>query len=414
MSECTHDCSSCGQACSSQQKQQEGFGEKLNEYSHVRRVIGVVSGKGGVGKSLVTSLLAVLMNRRDYHTAILDADVTGPSIPKVFGLNHEKAQVDETGIQPVKSKLGIDIMSVNLLLPDESDPVVWRGPVISGVVKQFWTDVFWDDVDYMFVDMPPGTGDVPLTVFQSLPLDGIIVVTSPQDLVSMIVSKAVEMARMMEVPVLGLVENYSYAQCPDCGKKIYVFGESKIKEIAAQYGVKVLANMPIDPKVAQACDEGKIEDIDANYLESVIPELEAIKAKKRICHRNNMVVAIPTEEGSVSGHFGKCTTFTIAKIENGSVVSEEILDTKEAKHEELAQILKEKGVELAIAGNIGEGAKAALESEGILLIAGASGSIPEVLAGFITGELKNNPSAGCDHHGEGGSCGGGSCGGCCH
>ncbi len=277
MSECTHDCSSCGQACSSQQKQQEGFGEKLNEYSHVRRVIGVVSGKGGVGKSLVTSLLAVLMNRRDYHTAILDADVTGPSIPKVFGLNHEKAQVDETGIQPVKSKLGIDIMSVNLLLPDESDPVVWRGPVISGVVKQFWTDVFWDDVDYMFVDMPPGTGDVPLTVFQSIPLDGILVVTSPQELVSMIVEKAVRMARMMNIPILGLVENMSYVKCPDCGKEIKLYGESHIEEIAETNGLEVLGKLPIDPLLARQCDAGTIELFEGNWLDGAVTKLESLK-----------------------------------------------------------------------------------------------------------------------------------------
>ena len=404
--------SECG-GCSSAQMTKEDFLEIPNKLSNVKKVIGVVSGKGGVGKSSVTSMLSVLMNKKGYKTAVLDADITGPSIPKAFNV-HIKAAGTANGIIPVETKTGIKIMSINLLLENETDPVVWRGPVIAGVVKQFWTDVCWGDVDYMFVDMPPGTGDVPLTVFQSLPLDGIIVVTSPQDLVSMIVAKAVEMAKMMEVPVLGLVENYSYARCPDCGKKIYVFGESNIKEIAAQYGIKALANVPIDPKVAKACDKGKIEDIDANYLESVIPELEAIKAKKRICHRNNMVVAIPTDEGNLSGHFGKCTKFTIAKIENGGVVSEEILDTKEAKHEALAGILKEKGVELAIAGNIGEGAKAALQSEGILLIAGASGSIPEVIAGFITGDLKNNPNVGCDHHSEGGSCGGGSCGGCCH
>ena len=221
-----------------------------------------------MGKSMVTSLLSVILNRRGYHTAILDADVTGPSIPKAFGL-HGRAQGTEMGILPVKSKLGTDIMSVNLLLGNETDPVVWRGPVIAGAVKQFWTDVIWGDVDYLFVDMPPGTGDVPLTVFQSLPVDGIVVVTTPQDLVSMIVTKAVKMAEMMHIPVLGLVENYSYFRCPDCGKEHAIFGESHIERVAADLGLKVLARLPIDPAVAAACDAGRIEELDPNYLTAV-------------------------------------------------------------------------------------------------------------------------------------------------
>ena len=254
---CTHNCETCGESCPSREG---GFPkEQLKEGCSVKKVIGIVSGKGGVGKSMVTSLLSVILNRRGYHTAILDADVTGPSIPKAFGL-HGRAQGTEMGILPVKSKLGTDIMSVNLLLGNETDPVVWRGPVIAGAVKQFWTDVLWNDVDYMFVDMPPGTGDVPLTVFQSLPVDGIIVVTSPQDLVSMIVGKAVKMAKMMNIPVLGIVENYSYLACPDCGKHISVFGESHIDEVAAHYELPVLAKLPIDPKLAAAVDAGKIED----------------------------------------------------------------------------------------------------------------------------------------------------------
>lgn len=261
MAECTHECDSCEQNCSSRgEASSEDMTAKLNKYSSVKKVIGVVSGKGGVGKSMVTSLLAVMFNRKGYHTAILDADITGPSIPKGFGIS-ENAVGSEKGILPVKSKSGIDIMSVNLLLQNETDPVVWRGPILAGTVKQFWTDVVWENVDYMFVDMPPGTGDVPLTVFQSLPLDGIVIVTSPQELVSMIVTKAVKMASMMNIPIFGIVENMSYFECPDCKKRFYPFGESKLEETAKEYSLDILARLPIDPKSAKACDEGKIESI---------------------------------------------------------------------------------------------------------------------------------------------------------
>ncbi len=264
MSECTHDCSSCGEACS-ERKTKESFLEPANSMSKIGKVIGIVSGKGGVGKSLVTSLMASGVQKRGFSTAVLDADITGPSIPKIFGIKG-MAKASEYGILPSESSGGVKVMSVNLLLENITDPVVWRGPVIAGTVKQFWTDVIWDDVDYMFVDMPPGTGDVPLTVFQSLPVDGIIVVTSPQELVSMIVGKAVKMAEVMDIPILGIVENMSYLKCPDCGKKISVFGESKIDETAKQYGLDVLGRIPIDPSIAQKCDEGNVEKIDADYL----------------------------------------------------------------------------------------------------------------------------------------------------
>ena len=264
MSECTHDCSSCGESCS-ERKTKESFLEPANSMSKIGKVIGIVSGKGGVGKSLVTSLMASGVQKRGFSTAVLDADITGPSIPKIFGIKG-MAKASEYGILPSESSGGVKVMSVNLLLENITDPVVWRGPVIAGTVKQFWTDVIWDDVDYMFVDMPPGTGDVPLTVFQSLPIDGIIVVTSPQELVSMIVGKAVKMAEMMDIPILGIVENMSYLKCPDCGKKISVFGESKIDETAKQYGLDVLGRIPIDPSIAQKCDEGNVEKIGADYL----------------------------------------------------------------------------------------------------------------------------------------------------
>jgi len=243
--------------------------------SNIRKVIGVVSGKGGVGKSLVTSLLAVSMSRKGFRSAILDADVTGPSIPKIFGLK-QKAEGDALGLYPVQTKLGIGVMSVNLLLEDETAPVVWRGPAITGVVKQFWTDVVWGNVDFMFVDMPPGTGDVPLTVFQSIPLDGIIVVASPQELVGMIVEKVLGMAGIMNIPVLGVIENMSYVLCPDCGKQINVFGESRIDEVAAKYKVPVLGRIPMDVKLSAACDAGLIELFEGSWLDKAADKIEAL------------------------------------------------------------------------------------------------------------------------------------------
>lgn len=270
--ECTHDCSTCSSNCGS--KDPKSLLVAPHPNSKIGKVIGVVSGKGGVGKSMVTDLLAVEFARRGYHCGILDADITGPSIPKAFGIT-EKAQGNETTIFPVKSKkYGVDIMSINVLLENESDPVVWRGPVIGGTVRQFWSDTLWDNVDYLFVDMPPGTGDVALTVFQNIPIDGIVVVTSPQNLVSMIVGKAMKMASLMNIPVLGLVENMSYALCPDCGKKIHVFGESHIGEIAEEYHVPVLAQMPINPALASACDNGTVEDLDCSYLEDAALVIE--------------------------------------------------------------------------------------------------------------------------------------------
>ena len=267
MSECTHNCESCSSSdCGERTK--ESFLAPVNSQSKVGKVIAVVSGKGGVGKSFVTSMLAVLSQRAGNQTAILDADITGPSIPKAFGIS-EKATGCEDGIFPVKTSTGIEMMSINLLLPDETDPVIWRGPVIGGTVKQFWTDVIWGSVDYMFVDMPPGTGDVPLTVFQSLPVDGIIVVTSPQDLVSMVVEKAIKMAAMLDIPVLGLVENMSYFKCPNCGEEHHIYGESNIETLASKYQVKHIAKLPIDPTIATAVDGGAIEACKGEWLDEL-------------------------------------------------------------------------------------------------------------------------------------------------
>ena len=273
MSECTHDCSTCSAACSSREPQD--LHEKPHELSKIGKVIAVVSGKGGVGKSLVTALTAVSVQRAGHTVGVLDADITDPSVPKMFGVQ-SRAEADNQGIYPVKTKLGTDIMSLNLLLENPSDPVIWRGPVIAGMVKQFWTDVIWGDDEYLFVDMPPGTGDVPLTVFQSIPVDGILIVTTPQELVSMIVEKAVKMAETMKVPILGLVENMSYAVCPDCGKHIPVFGDSRIDEIAAKHGLPVLGKLPMNPKLAAACDAGMVELYEGEWLEPAVRAILAL------------------------------------------------------------------------------------------------------------------------------------------
>ena len=271
---CTHDCSSCGSNCGSRTEPQN-LQAPPHAGTHVKHVIAVVSGKGGVGKSLVTSLMAVQMRRRGFKTAILDADITGPSIPKVFGIT-DRATGDESGILPVKTKTGIEVMSMNLLLEDTAAPVVWRGPVIAGAVKQFWTDVMWGDIDYMFVDMPPGTGDVPLTVFQSLPVDGILVITSPQELVSLIVEKALKMSEIMHVPVLGLIENMSYFECPNCHEKHEIFGPSHVEASAQKYEIPHTAKLPIDPEFAAHCDKGDIESYPADYLADTASFLEGV------------------------------------------------------------------------------------------------------------------------------------------
>ena len=270
MSSCSGNCSSCGSDCAD--RKAESLLAQLNPRSNVKKVIAVVSGKGGVGKSTVTASLAVAMSRKGYRVGVLDADITGPSAPTAFGVT-ECQGANEDGLYPAMTKGGIQVMSINLLLDDPASPVVWRGPVIAGAVKQFWTDVIWEDVDYLFVDMPPGTGDVPLTVFQSLPVDGIVIVTSPQDLVSMIVAKAVKMANMMHIPVLGFVENYAYLECPDCGKKISVFGESHLDEVAAEFGIPVLARLPINPEIAKLVDAGRIEDADVTLIKPIVDAL---------------------------------------------------------------------------------------------------------------------------------------------
>lgn len=279
MSECTHDCSTCGQSCG-QRTEPESLLQKPHEQSHIKKVIGVCSGKGGVGKSMVTSLLAVAMQRMGLKVGILDADITGPSIPREFGLK-QKAEGNDTGIFPVRTTTGIDVMSLNLLLPNDSDPVAWRGPIIAGAVTQFWTDVIWGDKDVLFIDMPPGTGDVMLTVCQSIPVDAAVLVSTPQELVGMIVEKSIKMVDMLNIPVIGLVENMSYVQCPDCGKKIAVFGESHVDAIAKQYGIPHTAALPIDRKLAASADKGMIELTNGDWLDEIANAIDQLQPRER-------------------------------------------------------------------------------------------------------------------------------------
>ncbi|AEY65905.1 ATPase involved in chromosome partitioning [Clostridium sp. BNL1100] len=406
------DCGSsdCGGSCPSSGGRPQNFLENTHELNSIKRVIGVVSGKGGVGKSLVTSTLSVMMRRKGYEVGVLDADITGPSIPKIFGIN-QKAQGSELGIYPQTSQNGIKVMSVNLMLDQDDAPVIWRGPIIAGVVKQFWTDVIWGEVDYLFLDMPPGTGDVPLTVFQSIPLDGIVIVTSPQDLVSMIVKKAYNMAREMNIPILGIVENMSYLKCPDCGKEINIFGKSKIDEIAAGLGLRVLGKMPIDPSIAELCDKGELEKVNHEHLADAVSYIE----NKLPVGKGNgiMKIAIATEGNNISSHFGKCEYFTVVEIENKSIKSKEVVSTEGNQHGLLPGFLASLGIKTVIAGGMGDGARQKLEENNIQIISGISGNIDEAIQLYIDGNLKS-ASSGCSghehshehNHGEGGcSCG---------
>lgn len=420
---CTHDCGSCGSACSSREPAKSEFEAPANQYSTVQKVIGVVSGKGGVGKSFVTSFMATQMRRKGYETAILDADVTGPSIPKAFGL-HTHANGNEVGIFPVVTKNGTKVISVNLLLEDEEAPVIWRGPVIAGVVKQFWSDVIWGNVNYMFVDMPPGTGDVPLTVFQSLPLDGIIIVTSPQELVSMIVGKAVNMAKAMNVPILGVIENYSYVQCPNCDEKIEIFGKSHIEEVAAKYQLKVLGKLPLDQRIAAAIDGEKVEELEGNWLDDAVKELEEKCPAEAFDGINEMdqyqqdikpieKIAVASDGNHhIYGHFGSCSNFVLYTLDNGErLVSKEEITTELSGHEELSKLMKEKGVEVLICGGIGQGAIDALFQAGVIVVPGQTGDIDQAVASFLDGSMQTPGGPTCPGHEEGEGCG---CGCGCH
>lgn len=415
---CDQNCNGCQENCSDR-KEEFDFSAPANEFSQVKKVIGVVSGKGGVGKSLVTSLLAVQMMRKGHATAILDADLTGPSIPKAFGLK-ERAMGSEEGLMPVYTKNNIGVMSINLLLENESDPVVWRGPLIAGTVKQFWSDVIWGDVDYMFIDMPPGTGDVALTVFQSIPVDGIIVVTSPQELVSMIVKKAVRMANMMNIPVLGLVENMAYFKCPDCGSEHRIFGQSRLESIAAAYSLPILGRIPIDPKIAAACDAGKIEECEGDWLDRAADMLirsvnkddetaagsatDTEKAATEEKGSGTMKIAVATDRGSVTEHFGHCENFVIFTVGNGKIIGEENCPNPGHKPGFLPVYLDERGVNVIISGGMGGGAVDLFNEKGIEVVTGASGDTRKAAEAYLSGDLKSTGSV-CHEHNHSDECG---------
>jgi Mrp family chromosome partitioning ATPase/predicted Fe-Mo cluster-binding NifX family protein len=400
---CNQNCGSCSEDCA--ERKEVDFREKPNELSSIKKVIGIVSGKGGVGKSLVTSMLAIAMNRKGYNTAILDADITGPSIPKAFGIDR-KASGSERGVIPVKSKTGIDIMSINLLLENDTDPVVWRGPIIANTVKQFWTDVIWDNVDYMFIDMPPGTGDVPLTVFQSIPIDGIVIVTSPQELVSMIVSKAVKMAEMMNVPILGIVENMSYFKCPDCDKEYKIFGESHIEEIANKHGIKVISKFPIDPKIALSVDKGMIELYTNDWLDNMSDSLEKLNdlENKENIGGDKMKIAVASENKMVTEHFGHCEGFMIFETENNKIVKIETIPNPGHKPGFLPNFLHDKGVNVIISGGMGGGAIEIFNEKNIEVITGAKGNAEDAVINYLKGELKSTGSV-CHEHQHSDECG---------
>ncbi|MDD4803026.1 MAG: P-loop NTPase [Syntrophomonas sp.] len=393
---CNEDCKSCSDDCTERKESRTDFTEKLHELSSVKKVYAIVSGKGGVGKSLVTSMLAVTMKRRGYNTAILDADVTGPSIPKAFGIK-QKATGNEFGLIPAQSKTGVEIMSINLLLENDTDPVVWRGPILAGTVKQFWSDVIWHDIDYMFIDLPPGTGDVPLTVFQSIRVDGIIMVTSPQDLVSMIVSKAVKMARKMNIPIVGLVENMSYFKCSDCGREHKIFGDGHIEQIAEKFGIKVLAKLPIDPGIADACDQGLIESFDGDWLDSLVDILLKNGGK-------NMKIAVACEKDMVAEHFGHCEHFNIYEAEKGRLIKSESVANPGHKPGFLPVFLDGLGVNVIISGGMGGGAVDLFNEKDIEVIVGARGNANIAAENYLKGQLKSTGSV-CHEHQHHDDCG---------
>lgn len=412
---CDQSCSTCSEDCADRREEKVDFLEKPHELSNIKKVIGVVSGKGGVGKSVITSLLAVAMNRRRYNTAILDADITGPSIPKAFGIR-DRAGANALGLMPNKSKTGIDIMSINMLLDNDTDPVVWRGPMLAGVVKQFWTDVIWYDIDFMFIDMPPGTGDVPLTVFQSLPVDGIIIVTSPQELVSMIVSKAVKMAEIMKIPIIGLVENLSYFKCPDNDKEYKIFGESHIDEIAARHNLKVLAKLPIDPKISEACDKGIIELYSSDWLDTVAQILEKALEKdvsvesgekellKETEEKQMLRIAVASENDMVTEHFGHCINFNIYEAQNNQIVNSKSIPNPGHRPGFLPNFLNDLGVNVIISGGMGAGAIDIFNEKGIEVIVGARGEARTAAQQYLEGVLKSTGSV-CHEHMHHGECG---------
>lgn len=398
-------------------QEQTDFSLEINPLNEIKRTIAIISGKGGVGKSLVTSLLATYLQRTGkYRVGILDADITGPSIPRLFGAGKFKPKASEIGMFPVRSHSDIQLMSINFLLDEQDAPVIWRGPILANMVKQFWTDVIWGDLDFMFLDMPPGTGDVPLTVFQSIPLDGIIIVTSPQDLVTMIVKKAVNMANMMHIPILGLVENMSHVICPHCGEIIKLFGDSAIGATAAKWGIPYLGSLPIDPDLTRLCDEGHIERIHKEYL------TEAIKALEKIPPRNagqdeqtenqeeektmniQKKIAIAAEGQHVCEHFGHCEGFAIYLTEAGKIVEKSFMANPGHKPGFLPNLLGDNGIQVIIAGGMGGGAIEIFKERGIEVITGARGILDQTIENYLKGSLNSTGSV-CQEHQHASDCG---------
>ncbi len=395
--------------------------------NQIKRTVAVLSGKGGVGKSMVTALLAVYMQRTgNYRIGVMDADITGPSIPKLFGAEEFTPKATDQGMFPVRTHSDIQLMSINLLLESPEAPVIWRGPILGNVIKQFWNEVIWGDLDFMFLDMPPGTGDVPLTVFQSLPLDGIIIVASPQELVSMIVKKAINMAKMMDIPIIGLVENMSHTVCPHCGKEIALFGESHTEQVAADFGIPYLGSMPVDPDLARLADEGHIERIHKNYLGQAIAALEKLpvhgrsyveqdadELEKSTNNSNDdnkqeamkMRLAVAIEAGEVAQHFGHCEGFQIIDIENSTLVKEEFMANPGHKPGLLPRLLHEREVNVVIAGGMGGGAVDLFNENSIDVITGASGKLAAVVDSYLDGSLVSSESV-CHEHQHADSCGG--------
>ena len=401
------------------------FDLENNPNNTIRRVIAVVSGKGGVGKSMVTSLLAAAMQRTGQKVGILDADITGPSIPKLFGVQNQRPVPTEAGLLPVVSKHGMQVMSINVLLDDAESPVVWRGPILANTVKQFWTDVIWGDLDFMFLDMPPGTGDVPLTVFQSIPLDGIVIVTSPQDLVSMIVKKAVNMAKKMDIPIIGIVENMSHVICPGCGETIKIFGDSVTEELALEWGIPFLGSLPIDPRLTELSDKGQIESAAIDYLDKAIIAMKKIPAKGEP-ETDTIAPAEETEPASAQGstqevtvkkiaiaaeghyvceHFGHCEGFNIYTTQNGAIIAQDFLANPGHKPGLLPNLLNDQGVHVVIAGGMGAGAIDIFNEKGIDVITGARGMVDQTIATYLDGKLLSTGSV-CHDHQHAGDCGG--------
>ena len=383
---CNHNCDTCSENCSSKNKKNSLL-EKPNKYSSVKKVIAVMSGKGGVGKSMVTGLLASLMNQRGYKTGVLDADITGPSIPKMFGVN-ERGHGTSEGLLPSLSKGKVKVMSSQLLLEHNNDPIVWRGSLISGLVKQFWTDVIWEDVDFLFVDMPPGPGDVPLTVFQSIGVDGIIIVTSPQELVKMIVEKAVKMANMMNIPIIGIVENMSYIKCPDCEKHIEVFGPSHVDEIGKEFNLKVLAKMPIDYTLTSASDKGELDNVKVDYLNEALNTLEALPV-------NVTKVAVPVEDNEVCEYLEDAKAFHIYSIVKGMVIGGRKYEVKDSL--DAYDLLREHQVKVVLCDNIDSQLCTALEEDGYDVIVECKGNPLENVRNYLNMDEEGGCSGDCAH-----------------